>query len=255
MRDPEVPKPIFFDDQDLPLASSSVPLPKSLTGPGQIGRGTNREAEGHSSNQAEPPQAEQREHTSQRRGERARQYSAPQDKMHLTPAEAGSLLNTSPGGVREMIARGELAREKVDGRWLIPAHDVERVRGLQDEFKPTSEKPNVSPQDRRPRSSKKRRKKQRSRTVKIQAASVGEVSVTDMELQELKARVEDLDNILTFTDDEIRRNQAGLLNDEKRNRVKYLKVQKKKVGRQLQKAKTELSKREERYLRQKHRAE
>src|SRR5919199_4598633 len=46
---------------------------------------------------------------------------------HLTPAEAGRLLGSSPARVREMIRRGELTQERVDGRWLIPLEEVTRI--------------------------------------------------------------------------------------------------------------------------------
>ena len=181
--------------------------------------------------------------------------TVPKDKPHLIPAEAGRLLNKSSDGLREMIARGELTREMVDGRWQIPARDVERLLEPPDESRDTSEELNVSLQDRKPKTSKKRRKKRHSRNNEIRMASIGKVSAAGAEMRDLKATVESLENRMRFIDEEIRRNQAGLLNDAKRNRVRKLKVQKKKCGKRLQKAKSELSKYEERHLRQYHRGE
>jgi hypothetical protein len=48
------------------------------------------------------------------------------DATHLSPAEAGQLLGRSAAGVRDMIRRGDLTQEPVDGRLLIPAREVKR---------------------------------------------------------------------------------------------------------------------------------
>jgi hypothetical protein len=181
--------------------------------------------------------------------------TVPKDKTHLIPAEARRLLDKSSDGLREMIARGELTREKVNGRWLIPARDVERLLELPYESRETSEEPNVPLQDRKPKTSKKRRKKRRSRNNEIRTANIGKVSATGAEMRALEAAVESLENRMKFIDDEIWRNQTGLLNDAKRSRLRKLKLQKKKYGKRLQKAKSELSKYKERHLRRYHRGE
>jgi hypothetical protein len=172
------------------------------------------------------------------------------DKTHLTPAETRQVLNQSSDGLRDMIARGELTREMVNGRWLIPTRDVERVLNPPESLA-TSEKSHTTPQNRKSQLNKKRRKKRRSRNTEIRTPNIDKVSVTGSEIRDLKARVESLE----YIDSEIRRNQAGLLSDAKRNRVKKLKSQKKKCGKQLQKARTALSRYEEHHFRRNHRGE
>jgi hypothetical protein len=162
---------------------------------------------------------------------------------HLTPAEVGRLLGKSSHVIRDMIVRGDLTQERVDGRWLIPIPDVDRALNPQRPSAQTRKKRSLVkiPQRKRRGKRKPRKKssssKQPSRT---QASSLGAST------HDLAAEVSYLEREKERLSDEIRSLKSGLMSDEKRRRLGRLQAAKKRKGRRLRKLRSDLSRREAR---------
>jgi hypothetical protein len=164
--------------------------------------------------------------------------------MHLTPAEAGRLLGKSSHEVRDMIARGDLTQEQVEGRWLIPVRDVRRIRNAQ---RPPAENRQKRPSIKKSRGLKKkrRRKSKRRKSSKSDSATASEISSTGERTHDLAADVSYLEKEIERLNDELRHLNAGLLSDEKRRRIERCQREKKRKGKRLQELRTELSRQEE----------
>jgi len=187
-----------------------------------------------------------RDHYRANNGEPAEEPEIPTagTATHLTPAEAGRLLGKSSHEVRDMLVRGELSQEQVDGRWLIPALDVDRVLNPQ---RPPAENRQKRPliKNRGPKNRRKRKSKLRKN---LSSNSVGdtETSAIDGRISGLAAEVSYLEKEIERLNDERRRLKSGLMSDEKRRRIKRLQAEKKRKGKKLQELRTELSRQEKR---------
>ena len=169
------------------------------------------------------------------------------NSTHLTPAEAGHLLGSSPARVREMIRRGELTQERVADRWLIPVADVNRI--LNPSPAPRDHKKHTLPHDQhnqRPKHNKKQRQGELPQSTSLSSSPQSISKVPAQKTRELAGEIERLGTRMKQIDGELRVLRSGLLNDEKRERIEKLKTEKRKHGKNLQKLQTELSRRENR---------
>ena len=163
---------------------------------------------------------------------------------HLTPAEAGRLLGSSPARVREMIRRGELTQERVDGRWLIPLEEVTRI--LNPSSEPGNPEKFAASRDQKAKRNKKKHEGElpESKSSSLQQ-SISKVLPTK-KTGDLAAEIERLDRRMKQIDGEIRDIRSGFMSDEKRERIKQLTMEKRKCGKNVQELQRELSRRERR---------
>jgi hypothetical protein len=160
---------------------------------------------------------------------------------HLTPAEAGRLLGRSPARVREMLRRGELTQEWVDGRWLIPVGEINQILNPSSESRDYEQR--RAPRDQRSKPNKKRYEGKLPESTSSTAQSISKAPVSN-KTRDLAAEIEQSDTRMKQIDSELRVLRSGLMNDEKRERIEKLKTEKRKHGKKLQKLRTELSRQE-----------
>ena len=169
------------------------------------------------------------------------EWKTPDNSTHLTPAEAGRLLGSSPARVREMLRRGELTQEWVDGRWLIPVGQINQI------LNPSSEsrdyKQRTAPRDQRSKPTKNRHEGKLPESTSSTPQNISKVPVSK-KTRDLAGEIERLDTRMKQIDSELRIIRSGLMNDEKRERIEKLKTEKRKHGKNLQKLHTELSRQE-----------
>ena len=160
---------------------------------------------------------------------------------HLTPAEAGRLLGRSPARVREMLRRGELNQEWVDGRWLIPVGQINQILNPSSESRDYEQR--TASRDQRSKPTKKRHEGKLPESTRSTPQNISKVPVSK-KTRDLAAEIGRLDTRMKQIDDELRDLRSGLMNDEKRERIEKLKTEKRKHGKKLQKLRTELSRQE-----------
>jgi hypothetical protein len=166
------------------------------------------------------------------------EWKTPDNSTHLTPAEAGRLLGSSPARVREMLRRGELTQEWVDGRWLIPVGQVNQI------LNPSSEsgdyEQRTASRYQRSKPTKKRHEGKLPESTSSTPPSISKAPVSK-KIRDLAAEIGRLDTRMKQIDGELRDLRSGLMNDEKREGIEKLKTEKRKHGKKLQKLRTELS--------------
>jgi hypothetical protein len=160
---------------------------------------------------------------------------------HLTPAEAGRLLGSSPARVREMIRRGELTQEQVDGRWLIPLEDINRT--LNPSSEPGNPEKFAASRDQKAKRTKKKHEGKLLESTSPSPQSISKVPAMKKP-RDLTGETERLDRMMKQIDADLRTLRSGLMNDEKRERIEKLKMEKSRHGKNLQELQRELSKRE-----------
>ena len=160
---------------------------------------------------------------------------------HLTPAEVGRLLGKLPAQVREMIRCGDLIQEQVGNRWLIPVRNVHQI--LNPSPKPREHQKRAVSKDQRSKPDTKRHEGTLPESTSPSQKNMSK-SLTTQKTLDLAGEVEGLDRRMKQIDDELRDLRSGLMNDEKRERIEELKTEKRKWGKNLQKLRTELSRRE-----------
>jgi hypothetical protein len=160
---------------------------------------------------------------------------------HLTPAEAGRLLGRSPARMREMLRRGELTQEWVDGRWLIPVGEINQI--LNPSSEPQDYEQPTAPSDQRSRPTKERHEGRLPESPDSTPQSISKAPASK-KTRELAAEIERLDTRMKQIDGELRDLRSGLMNDEKRERIEKLKTEKRKHGKNLQRLQTKLSRQE-----------
>jgi hypothetical protein len=160
---------------------------------------------------------------------------------HLTPAEAGRLLGRSPAQVREMIRRGELTQQWVDGRWLIPVGEINQILNPSSESRDYEQR--TAPRDLRSRPNNKRHEGKLPESTSSTPQGNNKAPVSK-KTRDLAAQIERLDTRMKQLDAELRDLRSGLMDDEKREHIEKLKTEKRKYGKNLQKLHTELSRQE-----------
>jgi hypothetical protein len=160
---------------------------------------------------------------------------------HLTPAEAGGLLGRSPARVREMLRRGELTQEWVDGRWLIPVGQIKQILNPSSESRDYGQR--TTPRDQRFKPNKKRHEGKLPESTSSTPPSISKAPVSK-KTRDLAAEIERLDTRMKQIDGELGDLRSGLMNDEKREGIEKLKTEKRKHGKKLQKLRKELSRQE-----------
>jgi hypothetical protein len=160
---------------------------------------------------------------------------------HVTPAGAGRLLGRSPARVREMLRRGELTQEWVDGRWLIPVGQINQILNPSSESRDYEQR--TAPRVKRSKPNKKRHEGKLPKRTSSTPQRISKAAVSK-KTHDLAAEIERLDTRMKQIDNELRGLRSGLMNDEKRERIEKLKTEKRKHGKKLQKVRTELSKQE-----------
>jgi hypothetical protein len=146
--------------------------------------------------------------------------------------------------VREMIRRGELTQERVDGRWLIPLEEVTRI--LNPSSEPGNPEKFAASRDQKAKRNKKKHEGElpESKSSSLQQ-SISKVLPTK-KTGDLAAEIERLDRRMKQIDGEIRDIRSGFMSDEKRERIKQLTMEKRKCGKNVQELQRELSRRERR---------
>lgn len=151
------------------------------------------------------------------------------------------MLGSSPARVREMIRRGELTQERVDGRWLIPLEDVTRTLNLSAE--PGNPEKFATSKDQRAKRNKKKHEGELPESTSPSSQSISKVPPMKKP-RDLRGEIERLDSMMNQIDADLRVMRSGLMNDEKRKRIEKLKTEKSKHGKNLQKLQRELYSRE-----------
>ena len=160
---------------------------------------------------------------------------------HVTPAEPGRLLGKSPARVREMLRRGELTQEWVDGRWLIPVGEIDQILNPSSESRDYEQR--TASRDQRSKPTKNRHEGKLPESTSSTPQSISKAPVSK-KTRDLAAEIGRLDTRMKQIDGELRGLRSGLMNDEKRERIEKLKTEKRKHGKKLQKLRTELSRQE-----------
>ena len=151
------------------------------------------------------------------------------------------MLGSSPARVREMIRRGELTQERVDGRWLIPLEDVNRT--LNPSSEPGNPEKFAASKDQRAKRNKKKHEGELPESTSPGPQSISKVPPMKKP-RDLTGDIERLDSMMKQIDADLRVLRSGLMNDEKRERIEKLKTEKSKHGKNLQKLQRELYSRE-----------
>jgi hypothetical protein len=127
---------------------------------------------------------------------------------HLTTAEAGRLLGKSSAQIREMIRRGELTQEQLEGRWLIPFRDINKI--VDPSFGEGDRKQRMAGNERRSKPGKKRHKGKLHEGESSRQRGTSKAPIVK-KTRDLAGEVERLERKMKRIDDEIRDLRSGLM--------------------------------------------